>query len=76
MALLTRPVLGLWTTVGRVSSFPLLEGGSLVGLTLLLVERLLLIACRVACGLLLGDLDEVGPRLLPLDSLQWEDCDL
>ena len=41
-----------------------------VALALLLVERLLLIACRLARSLLLGDLDEVEPRLLPLDRLQ------
>ena len=39
-------------------------------LTLLLVERILLIACRDARALLLGQLDEVGPRLIPLNRLQ------
>ena len=39
-------------------------------LEFLLEERLLLIACRVAHGLLLEDLDEVGSLWLPLNSLQ------
>ena len=39
MALLTRPVLGLWTSVVRVSYLFLLEGGSLLVLALLLVKR-------------------------------------
>ena len=58
------------TTIGRVSSFLLLEEGTLLVLALWLVERHLLISCWFARGLLLGHLDEAGLHRLPLKRLQ------